>query len=319
MTTTHKPPQSPTLLTLPSELRHLIFNLSLLPSPSTKPTIQTSSPTYLSLQLTCHHIKTETYLLPFHAFPLSIPVKSSSNVSSILQFLRRLQERQIWGTRYLDLEVLGIDFDAETAGKVFKWLKEGREGVYETWERRSLSREMVFTFANSWGEGWEGELERRHWGLQKHEVGEKEGNLKGGIGSELREITITVTARHVAVSSAESAVGIRQMLDLETSLLFRELIDGVVCGGFGGLRKVVVELVLWGSLKGEYSTEFVEEWKWRLWGKLNTRAVDLRKVGCDARSKIDGDEAFCEGRRREVDVAVVAKPRLSAVQVGGWP
>lgn len=283
------------LFNLPPELRHRIFYLCLLPSsPSTPATIKTAARTYLSLQLTSRLVNTETHVLPFQNIPLALPCNFGTNATALLSSLRKMKQWQIHAIRAAEVSVLGSVYDAEEAGRVVRLLRDGVEDSRDRWNRIGLSPDVAIVF----GEGG-------RWGEEQQGKEKEDGRIGSGSGSELRELSLTITARDVMAPMADSGVGMEKILDLEKSPFFVELTKSVAEGKFRMLRKVAVNVELGPSLKGAYPKEEVTDWEAKLWSKLNLARHDEGVGDSPGDGKRDSDTQHA---RMEVKVHAIFKP-----------
>ncbi|ETN38588.1 uncharacterized protein HMPREF1541_06625 [Cyphellophora europaea CBS 101466] len=135
----------------------------------------------LNLLAACKQIHNETCLLPFQSNTISLPAITDSSTSASLSLLQRLSARQLRAVRGLNLQVVGSVLDATAAAKVLRLLRLGND----QWD---LTLDSAARF------------------LPRYE-------------GDLRELSITVSSRDIAVPLADGRTGLQKTLDPASSPL----------------------------------------------------------------------------------------------------
>lgn len=154
----------------------------------------------LALLATSKQIYHETNLLPFQSNAISLPAITDSSTSATLKLLQRLSSRQLNAVRKLDLQLVGSTLDTMAAAKVLRWLRLGND----------------------------------QWDLHLNSAARF---LPPACG-DLRELTLTVSSRDIAVPLADCSTGLHKALEVESSPFFNWLAT------FDHLRKLNVQVRL---------------------------------------------------------------------------
>ena len=320
-TASHLDTSSLSITSIPPEIRSRIFYFALSPdSVSTTATIKTSAFNYPSLQLTSRLIHNESQVVPFHSFPLALPAIFGSNASATLEALRRMKRWQIKSIRRVELSIIGSVYEGPEAGRVIRFLKDGNDDGKGTVDMAcdklanvGLSPDVAVCF----------EKASTRVSAESHEDEANQLNIQEE--SELRELDIKITARDIMNPNAESAVGMEKMLDLESSALFKGLIDGVATDKFNSLRRISINVDLGASLKDQYGKEWAEEWKSQLQQKLNSRTIQLEVDAHHMPEKADTMQGYCKalggdedwwGSEYDAINAMMSMPLQQMVAVG---
>lgn len=135
----------------------------------------------LNLLATSKQVYEEATLLPFQSNTISLPAITDSSTAPTLRLLQRLSPRQLNAVRKLDLQVVGSTLDAAAGAKVLRLLRLGPQGC-----------DVDLESANSFLPPSEGDL---------------------------RELTLTVSSRDIAVPLADCSTGLQKTLDVDSSSL----------------------------------------------------------------------------------------------------
>ena len=129
-----------------------------------------ATPESLSLLATSRQIYHETHLLPFQVNTVAIPASDDSSTSATDKFLHHLSRQQCNAIRSLELKYVASTLDVAAACKVLKYLRLGNA---------------------------EGDLDA-----------EMAGTTLPLYDGSLQDVSIVISARDIAVSSADCAVGL---------------------------------------------------------------------------------------------------------------
>lgn len=136
----------------------------------------------LNLLAISKQIYEETCLMPFQCNTIIVPPICDSSTRATYELLRRMSYEQRNAIRKFDLRVTGSTLDVALAVKVLKYLRLGNS---------------------------EAELDS--------EIG---ASALPSYGGDLREVTMTVSARDIAVPLADCSVGLQQALDISCCPIF---------------------------------------------------------------------------------------------------